>query len=400
MKLKRQAKILIGGVILVSTATFIFFLMRSPVLDKVVVEAGAKKVTVEQFMRDHQDHATLKTNINEDMMSKVGDYDIVIDIDGEEYKSKLCIEDTIAPQAVSQNVSLYQNQDINPEMFIKEIIDKTKVDVSFQKDVTTKDIGEFDVVIVLEDEGHNKTEIKGKLTVKKDDIPPKIDGLKNMSVEIGKTVSYKKGITVSDNLDKDIELKIDSSKVNLNHVGKYPVVYSATDKAGNTTQKTIYINVILENKKIVSIDDLYARADSVLSQIINDSMTKRQKCKKIFDWVHSHVYYINDSDKSSWTSAAMYAFNNQKGDCFNYFAITKVLLTRAGIENIDLKATKHTHFWNFVKVEEGWYHLDTTPRYDHPNLFLKTDAWIDAYSKKHGNCFSYAPGSKPASAKK
>ena len=51
---------------------------------------------------------------------------------------------------------------------------------------------------------------------------------------------------------------------------------------------------------------------------------------------------------------------------------SKALLTRAGIENIDLKATKHKHYWNFVKVEEGWYHFDTTPRWDHPNLCLRT----------------------------
>ena len=59
----------------------------------------------------------------------------------------------------------------------------------------------------------------------------------------GKTVSYKKGVTVSDNVDKDIELEIDSSKVNLNKVGSYKVVYKATDKAGNTTKKEIKVTV-------------------------------------------------------------------------------------------------------------------------------------------------------------
>lgn len=397
MKLKKQIIIVMG--IIIGVLILIYVMTRNPVLNEVKIEVGEKSISVDRFLKDSSDNARIKTNITEDMLSKIGEYEIVIVVDNKEFTSTMYVEDTIAPQAKTQNVTVYQDQEIKPDMFVQDIDDQTNVDISFGTEITTTTIGDYDVVIILEDEAHNQTKINEKLTVKKDDIAPTIKGLKNITVKKGGTVSYKKGITATDNLDKDIELKIDSSKVNLNKVGKYKVTYTATDKAKNVTSKDIYVNVISENKKIVSVDELYVKADSVLEKIINDSMTKRQKCKKIYDWVHANVSYVNSSDKSSWTRAAMYAFNNRKGDCFNYFAITKVLLTRAGIENIDLKATKHTHFWNFVKVEEGWYHLDTTPRVDHPNLFLRTDEWIDAYSKKHSHCFSYAEGSKPDSAK-
>ena len=42
----------------------------------------------------------------------------------------------------------------------------------------------------------------------------------------------------------EIELKVDSSQVNLNEVGEYPVTYSATDARGNTTSATIKVTVI------------------------------------------------------------------------------------------------------------------------------------------------------------
>lgn len=402
MRLTKKGKItlLVLFVLLIALAVFLFISTRSPIYQSIKVEAGSKEVTVSQFLKEEETTGTLKTEITEDMLKTLGKHDIIIDVNGKEYTSTMIVEDTVAPNATVKNVTVYKDQNVTKEMFVENIQDQTNVTISLKNEISTKEIGKYDVEIVLEDEGKNTTSLKAVLEVKKDDVAPTISGTKDITVVKGKTVSYKSGVTVKDNVDENVELKIDSSLVNLNKVGKYKVTYSATDAANNTATKTIYVNVVNPANAPVTVEEVYAKADAVLAKIINNSMTKRQKCKKIYDWVHANMSYINDSDKSSWTKAAMYAFNNHKGDCYNYFAMTKALLTRAGIENIDLKATKHTHFWNFVKVEEGWYHLDTTPRVDHPNLFLRTDSWMDAYSVKHKNCFSYDPSSKPASATK
>ena len=37
----------------------------------------------------------------------------------------------------------------------------------------------------------------------------------------GNAVSYKRGVSVTDNKDKDITFQVDSSKVNINKVGTY-----------------------------------------------------------------------------------------------------------------------------------------------------------------------------------
>lgn len=402
VRLSKRGKITIAIILfffILGVGCFLFIKLHHPVYKEVKVEVGSQ-IDVSQFIKNEDTKGILKTEITEEMAKTIGEYEVIIDVDGEEYQSLLIIQDTIAPTGSKQTVEVYQNQKITVDMFVKDVKDETKVKTSFQNDVSTAKIGEFDAPVVLEDEAGNQTVVESKLVVKKDDVAPTISGAKDLTVVKGKTVSYKKGVTVKDNVDESVELKVDSSQVNLNKVGKYKVVYTATDSSQNTTSKTVYVNVFNEANAPVSEDEVYARADEVLAKIMNNSMTKREKCRKIFNWVHANMSFINDSDKSSWTKAAMYGFNNHKGDCYNYFAVTKALLTRAGIENIDLKATKHTHFWNFVKVEEGWYHLDTTPRVDHPNLFLRTDAWMDAYSVKHKNCFSYDPASKPASATK
>lgn len=401
MRLSKKGKItlmLMFLVVILTIGIFVFVKLSNPVYKKVKVEVGTP-IDVRQFIKNEDIKGNFKTKITDDM-KKLGEYEVVIDIDGKEYHSLLIVQDTIAPTATKQTVEVYQNQKVTVDMFVKDIHDETEVKTSFQNDVSTTEIGKFDVPIILEDEAGNQTIVQSILQVRKDDVAPTISGIKNLTVVKGKTVSYKKGVTVKDNVDESVDLKIDSSQVNLNKIGKYKVIYSATDSANNTVSKTIYVNVVSGENAPVSEEEVYEKADEILAKIITNSMTKREKCQKIFNWVHANMSFINDSDKTSWTKAAMYGFTNHKGDCYNYFAVTKALLTRADIENIDLKATKHTHYWNFVKVEEGWYHLDTTPRVDHPNLFLRTDAWIDAYSVKHKNCFSYDPSSKPASAKK
>ena len=354
MRLTKKGKItlIVVLVFLVAVGIFLFMSTRSPIYQSIKVEAGSQELDVTQFLKEKETKATLKTEITEDMLKTVGEHEIVIDVNGKEYTSTMIVEDTVAPSATVKNVTVYKNQNVTKEMFVENIQDQTAVTISLKNDISTKEIGKYDVEIVLEDEGENTTSLKAVLEVKQDDVAPTISGTKDITVVKGKTVSYKSGVTVKDNVDESVELKIDSSQVNLNKVGKYKVTYSATDAANNTATKTINVNVVNPANAPVTVEEVYAKADAVLAKIINNSMTKRQKCKKIYNWVHANMSYINDSDKSSWTKAAMYAFNNHKGDCYNYFAMTKALLTRAGIENIDLKATKHTHFWNFVKVEK------------------------------------------------
>ena len=156
----------------------------------------------------------------------------------------------------------------------------------------------------------------------------------------------------------------------------------ATDAAGNTATKTVTFTV-----RAVNMDSINAIADGVLAQILRDGMTERERLWAIYDWSVKNLRYVAYPDKSDPVAAAYYGFRNGRGDCFVYYAVTRFLLTRAGIENLEIHRDnpEKPHFWNLVKFEGNWYHLDTCPHYAaHPlTCFLLTDAEVKAYSENH-----------------
>ena len=56
-----------------------------------------------------------------------------------------------------------------------------------------------------------------------DTEPPVIEGLHDMTVAVGMTLSYRSGVTAVDKVDGKVKLEIDASAVNLLEPGKYPV---------------------------------------------------------------------------------------------------------------------------------------------------------------------------------
>lgn len=223
-----------------------------------------------------------------------------------------------------------------------------------------------------------------------DKEPPVITGAKDLTVTVGGTVSYRDGVMVTDNMDETVRLQVDAGKVNPEQAGSYPVTYSAEDSRGNRTEVTVTVLVeeppeeppgeepAGDQKKL---DELAA---GILSRITTPEMTQRQKARAIFDYVHGNIRYVNTSDKSDWITGAYVGFTQGKGDCFNYFACSKELLTLAGIPNIDLSRAggNSDHYWQLVNVGDGWHHFDACP---HPNSFpitsfLLTEAEVRQYS--------------------
>ena len=104
-----------------------------------------------------------------------------------------------------------------------------------------------------------------------------------------------------------------------------------------------------------------------------------------------HISYISHSEKGNWLRAAYEGLVDGKGDCYVYASTAKVLLTRAGITNMDIVKipSKTSHYWNLVNLGEGWYHFDTTPRKDHPTIFMWTEAQMMEYSARFNGSHNY-----------
>lgn len=230
---RRAQRIKMTGMCIATLIVFIFIVFLaisnlSKIKKNVTLEAGSE-INIKDFLKKENADAKFVTDVSQINTGNIGSHEIVVKVGKKEYTSKLTIEDTKAPTAKANDVTVNKDGQIEANQFVTDIKDATKVDVSFKDKPDVSKDGESEVTIVLTDEGKNQKEVKAKLTVVSDSEPPVIEGVKDITAYIGETVSYKKDVTVTDNMDQNPTLDIDNSKVNLNKAGTYEVVYTATD---------------------------------------------------------------------------------------------------------------------------------------------------------------------------
>jgi hypothetical protein len=220
---------------------------------------------------------------------------------------------------------------------------------------------------------------------------PEIRGAKNLEIYVGDAVSYRSGVTVTDNADTKPKLNIDNSAVKLSTPGTYNVIYTATDASGNTSSVTVTLTVKAKPDHFVSPDVIYAKADAILAKFITPDMTDREKVEAVYVWTRRavHLTYGSapagfDHENADWLQTAYELLNRDvsKGDCFYFFAVQKLLLQRLDIPTIDCEkiydGDSH-HYWLQVSVDGGknYYHFDNVWS---KQLCLVTDAQLDAFS--------------------
>lgn len=362
-------------------------LFITQVIDSVTIEAGESAPGLERFVIAAQESKFI-TDVTQFDYTKVGEHKVVLRVDGESYISMLHIVDTIPPRAEVHDIEGYAVLPRQVEDFVTEVEDVTEVQMAFRKEPDLRQIGTQELEIVFTDGGGNETSKMVRLTLIEDTEAPVIHGAVDLKIFIGASVSYKKNVTVTDNCVEGLTLTVDTSGVNTNAEGVYPVTYTARDAAGNTTSATVTLSVV---PRVYDINEVNAIADSVVAGIITPEMGDRDKITAIYNYVKSHVTYINSSEKGNYVRAAYEGLVDGKGDCYVFASTSKVLLTRAGIINMDIEKipTRTLHYWNLVFVDGGWYHFDTTPRKDRPVILMWTDAQLMDFSAKHNNCHNY-----------
>ena len=135
-----------------------------------------------------------------------------------------------------------------------------------------------------------------------------------------------------------------------------------------------------------------AQVQERVSEVIRDmprDLDEVGKVKYVNDYVVSHTAYNLDSQASPYTPYSI-LFNGE-GVCEGYALTTLLLLEAAGIEAryISGEVASGLHAWNRVRVNNEWYHLDTTWNDPVPNqpgngrddYFLVSDATLRADHK-------------------
>lgn len=264
--------------------------------------------------------------------------------------------------------------------------------------------GTYEITYSATDESGNESSVSAVITVIHDEEAPVLLGVRPLSVFAESTISYRSNVIITDNKDPSPVLTIDSSQVDLTAPGIYPVIYKATDAAGNETIMETTITVGEKPDDLVDADTIYAEADKLIAKIITEDMTTRQQVKAIYVWVLNNCWYTNNTDKTDYMQTAYHMMTKGNGDCFGFYSVTRLLFERLGIPNLTVQRMENsyrrsTHYWSMVSVDGGetYYHFDSCP---HPQpayaMCLVTDATLEWFNSENPYYYYYDKSLYPA----
>ena len=254
LKKKNALSALIFVVVLACIGWYIYYL-NQPVIQFV---HGSEEVEIhgtydaKEFIKkvrgyNEEDVVIDTTQVN---VEKLGEYVITYEIDGKTYKLDINVVDSIPPVFDAQNMEFGLGQNIEAKSCVKNIRDETETKVYFKEEYDFTKEGQQDVIVIVEDEGGNKTEKSVQIKIVKDTEKPTLTGLHDITTTKNKKVDYMSGIKAKDNQDPNPKVEVDSSQVDLSKLGTYEIKYTVTDQSGN--QNTYIQKVIVSNTQSVT----------------------------------------------------------------------------------------------------------------------------------------------------
>ncbi|MBQ9030450.1 MAG: hypothetical protein IJ106_03240 [Parasporobacterium sp.] len=220
-----------------------------------------------------------------------------------------------------------------------------------------------------------------------DSAAPVIYGVMPIVVYSGHSVAYKDGIYLSDDNDSNPNLEIDNSQVDLTVPGVYPVTYIARDRDGNVTEELTTVTV-LEGTELISEEEINQLADRVLEAIIpDDTISDEMKCLKVYEYLHA-IGYVDEVHSPDWLQNAYWMLTKREGDCFCYYSVARLLLTRLGYEVMEVRNNNnYVHYWCLVSIDKGatWWHFDACcwSWGEDGILCLVSDRYLAEFTRRH-----------------
>ncbi len=402
--------IMVLAVVLVALLVVLVFLPEKPEQDDITVqlhseltmEAGSQLPDAQRFLAQDANVTLAYGNMAGFNANKPGVYQVELCYGSKKETVKIKVVDTTEPQGTAQNLSAHPDRIPEAKAFVVEPVDATEITFSYLQQPDKSILGAQTITVVMTDTSGNSTQLNAVLTL--DNQAPVMEGVKDIFIYAGDTVSYRAGVTVTDDWDTNIgEPEVNRDQVDLQTPGVYQVTYTATDAAGNSTSITIKLTVMEKGDNFVSTEVIYAEVDKILDEIITEGMSDYQKVEAVYWWIVKNCGYTSHSEKDNWMQAGYRMLTERRGDCFNYFGLCKLMLERLGIPNIDVTKVPNfegdsNHYWSLVSIDGGktYYHVDTTPRTVPVYFCLVTDKVIDDFSAGYRNCFNRDKSLYPA----
>ena len=255
---------------------------------------------------------------------------------------------------------------------------------------------------VRAEEPEPQTQIETFRDSREDNQAPVIQGAGDLTVHVGETAAYFRGVTVQDDRDASPTLEVDSTRVDLSSPGVYPLYYTARNASGKETRLEVSVTVLPRETEEDGTIDL--AVEEILMGILTPDMTRRQQVEAIYTWAKEHIRYAGHTSRVDYRQAGYEAITSGEGDCYGYFAATKLMLEALDIPNVDVCKVKRSdddseHFWSLVSVDGGetYYHFDATPRVGQTEeLCLVTELFLDSFDTFHDGCHNRDKSLYPA----
>lgn len=163
-----------------------------------------------------------------------------------------------------------------------------------------------------------------------------------------------------------------SDEIKLNTINNFVHPYNSfksieTSLKGYKLEITINYNDYYNDNKKILIDN---EVNNLINALITDnSLETKDKIKIIHDHIINNSVYDENfcikEDKSECETTSIYSSDNaygvlfeHNGICSGYTDLMAIFLNKLGITNY--RVTNEEHTWNALKLEDNWYHLDTT----------------------------------------
>lgn len=201
-------------------------------IDKLIIKEDIKNVKCDQDLE----------NIKE-----IGNYEIKIIVDNNEYISKLIIYENVIDKIELKEVTMYIDEELpSIKDFIVNDIDLFLY--KYDELLLKKELGTQEVLIKIYDNYNNKFEGNTKLTIPEDTESPLFSWLKNITLEAGNKYNLYSNVKAVDKRFGEVNFTVDDSSVKYDVPGNYKIKYYAEDKLGNKTTK--YRNITITEKDI------------------------------------------------------------------------------------------------------------------------------------------------------
>lgn len=347
--------------------------------------------------------------------SRFGDYTQVCTV---------TVQDTLPPELDAVDLSVYLGDAVEAGDFIKSIADGSgSYEITTSQIPNTNAVGTHSITIQATDNSGNSVSKTVQLEVIEDHEAPVFSGISSMQIELGDEPSFRSGVRAIDNHDGSVDFSFDDSSVDLETLGTYRIVYSAVDGAGNraTATRSVTVNPDTTPPKFSGLSDMTVEKNSspdyldgvlatdrrdgevavtynvdnvdlstagthYITYTAEDSSgnvaTARRKLvvnidssdvaalvseiasglssnpEAIRDYVRNTVGY-----NSNWGGEypVWYGFTTKTGNCYVHAACFQALLKAKGYETMLIWCENKSHYWNLVKINGEWKHMDSTP---------------------------------------